>query len=214
MLCTSHILTCCAFPQAVSLGSAHDAVDRKTTSLGATSSPAAEDHHVSDARREIEKRSHLEDPIGMPQWASHVRGQIFGSSEEVVLATEAGGPCTAALSKVQLLQEAERHCAARETAGSPHEENHGGLLEDSSLETGDKQQRVRSVLEQWARERKSEAVALKKEVLDLKKKKHLMLALMRRAEESGSQERSPLEGREDLMLGVVEEEEFSPHRRL
>ena len=37
---------------------------------------------------------------------------------------------------------------------------------------------VKSVLEQWAVERKEEAVALRREVGDLKKKKHLMMVMM------------------------------------
>eukprot|EP00392_Amoebophrya_sp_AT5.2_P004939 g4948.t1 len=39
---------------------------------------------------------------------------------------------------------------------------------------------VKTALTQWANQRKDEAVALKKEVQDLKKKKHLMLAMMHR----------------------------------
>ena len=37
---------------------------------------------------------------------------------------------------------------------------------------------MKDVLEQWAADRKDEAVTLKKEVSELKKKKHLMLAMM------------------------------------
>lgn len=46
---------------------------------------------------------------------------------------------------------------------------------------GDTVENVKAVLEKWATDKKGEAVALKKEVNNLKKKKHIMMAMMSKA---------------------------------